>query len=124
MTEMQPGRELDAEIARRVFGREVIPGGGYAHDYSFTDYPAVEVPHYSTDMAAAWLIVEHFRTRRYNIFPSAECGWQSPPGMPEHAVTIEWMVDEPAVIESVHGAGATMPLTICLVALQARGERV
>lgn len=120
----QAGRELDAEIARRVLGSAVIRGGGYGHDFSFTDYPAVQVPSYSTEIAAAWEIVEWFRSRRYNVFLSAECGWQSAPGTPQFAVTIEWMADEPAVIESVFEVGATMPLAICRAALEARKERM
>ena len=69
--EVEAGRELDARIAVVVFG--------YTLDYEFADLhvpPAPHVkdlrdqydewgvlPHYSSDIAAAWLVVEALRAR-------------------------------------------------------------
>jgi hypothetical protein len=72
----EAGRILDAEIAQRIFG--------YTLDYEFADVmggPSVPtlrdqydewglLPHYSTDIAAAWLVVEKMHAE---IDP-AKCG--------------------------------------------------
>lgn len=46
--ELAAGAELDAEIERRLFGREIICSCGIDCD---------DIPPYSTDVAAAWLVV-------------------------------------------------------------------
>jgi hypothetical protein len=100
---MQPGRELDALVAERVFGIQAIvmnwpcevnPDTGRAYPIQFPDpcdledpqlvdvvfspyastavlEPPVEIlPRYSTDIAAAWQVVEHlkpFASGRHSI---------------------------------------------------------
>lgn len=69
--EKKPGRELDREIAERVFGRDRMNARvdfdgepqyhwGYpiGHDYA---------PRYSTDIAAAWQIVRRARQMGYEV---------------------------------------------------------
>lgn len=79
---MQPGRELDALVAEKVMGlpvkwatdpyREIgmpekgrqpylkgVAGGVY--------YDWADVPKYSTDIAAAWAVVERFTRLNYDV---------------------------------------------------------
>lgn len=57
---MSPGRELDAEITRKIFGEEVklidllAWPKGYYRDGDITK----PVPRYSTDISAAWEVVD------------------------------------------------------------------
>jgi hypothetical protein len=71
---MNAGRKLDALVAEKVFGAEV--------DWSIPRYPTVDMkflepndpvahglrtgnfPPYSTDIAAAWAVVDHLRVPR------------------------------------------------------------
>lgn len=59
--QMMAGRELDAEIFCRVFGRERGPDGWFRHPGA-PGWPTNpdDVPPYSTDLAAAWEIIQHF----------------------------------------------------------------
>ena len=62
MTLPGPGREIDAVVASQVMGLEVFqdPDGYWMQVIvGMTDYAIrFEVSHYSTDIAAAWLVVE------------------------------------------------------------------
>jgi hypothetical protein len=48
------GRELDAEVERRVFERAVEPGEDPASPYPYS----ADLPRYCADIAAAWEVVE------------------------------------------------------------------
>jgi hypothetical protein len=53
---MNPGRELDSLIAEKVMGEKFVP-----YDLMLTSYPGNTVyatPPYSTDLAAAWEVME------------------------------------------------------------------
>ncbi|MFO7325980.1 MAG: hypothetical protein DIU62_009710 [Pseudomonadota bacterium] len=50
---MRGGRKMDAAVHRYVFGRRVGRATG------------AEVPHYSTDMAAAWMVLERMFERGF-----------------------------------------------------------
>ena len=65
---MEAGREMDALVAEKVMGYEV-----YRHEYSYhdtvnefteTEYIVenIRVPSYSTDISAAWQVVEKLNT--------------------------------------------------------------
>ncbi len=70
----EPGRELDALVAEKVIGlqvyqateddmiftleREFVQAGDYCYDVE--NHMTRLVPSYSTDIAAAWQVVEHF----------------------------------------------------------------
>jgi hypothetical protein len=47
------GRELDALVAEKVMGRDMTRPAGFKHP--------IGMPHYSTDIAAAWEVVERLR---------------------------------------------------------------
>lgn len=59
---MKPGRELDALIAEEVMGWRIFPDGpnGEMHtiDANQCECHEYDIPHYSTDIAAAWKVVE------------------------------------------------------------------
>ncbi len=60
------GRALDAEIERRVFGRKIgiFTNGEYRTlkaDWDVVGVQTAPTPPYSTDIAAAWLVVERMR---------------------------------------------------------------
>ncbi len=117
---MDTGRELDARIAETVFG--------YTPDYEFADLHVPPAPHvkelrdqydewgilpaYSTDIAAAWLVVEELRARgiwleelsgRYETSYRAGFSWRDP----ERGVRYQQAMAD------------TAPLAICRAALEA-----
>lgn len=123
--EMPAGRECDALIAEKVMGYTLS-------DLSLLAYPKYklfdiesgefsgyvkEVPHYSTDIAAALPIAEKLKISLI----CSEDGW--------YAVVTEDVVHtcnrEPNVAKEVHGKywalADTIPLAICRAALKALG---
>lgn len=111
---MQAGRELDALVAEKVMG--------YTLDYEFAEQmgaPAVPalrdqydewgvLPAYSTDIAAAWNIVEAFARRGFRFHVHANPGHYSARVITE-ANPHDWH----------HAPNASM--AICLAALRAVG---
>lgn len=58
---MPAGREMDAEIIEKVFGRILIKPRSEALKYPHTDWGSTtvnEIPHFSTDIADAWEVVD------------------------------------------------------------------
>ena len=55
--------ERDAEIERRLFGRQVVddPASSRGISVLWPDGTLCELPHYHRDIAAAWLVVERLR---------------------------------------------------------------
>jgi hypothetical protein len=109
---MQPGRELDALVAERVMGWTDFWRRG---EHILYGYPPVErsmgidaerhpVPHYSTDITAAWELVEKFRL---TVTPWSTQGW---------IATVE-----PG--EGWYSPADTAPHAICLAALFIVGNR-
>lgn len=75
---MKPGRELDALISSRVMGdnraqAEDASGYLFIHDQPLivTDRGLSVMSHYSTDIAAAWLVVEKIK-EEYSLTLSYE----------------------------------------------------
>lgn len=122
---MKAGRELDALIAEKVMGWKVVPGQ-YKHIVppnaqlersTFCEYvtsslsvPAMKLPTYSTDIRAAWEIVEklcpqedEFQLKRFN--------------------KKEWDCNFSYFMETSCQAD-TAPHAICLAALKAVGYEV
>ena len=125
MTDLPAGRRLDAWIAEQVMGwkqvvvRQENPG---VPDLPFQygphtqgqrpseDHPYSVVPHYSTDIAAAWEIVEKLRHDR---FPFVSVGidwygktWEARFGVNQHGNSLGY----------AQGC-ETAPLAICRAAL-------
>jgi hypothetical protein len=88
-----------------VFGRAVIGSGGYGHDFSFADYPAVEVPRYSTDIAAAVDVLTWLRDR---------CGIVTITLHPTYVHVLAGRTDTP---DTYGGKAETVPLAACRCAL-------
>lgn len=129
---VQAGPELDAEIARRVFGHEsaTVVNANLPSKYRYmkTDCftprkckelgycpegGCMDMPHYSTDIAEAWLVVEKMRERgwRFVVRDGAERG------VP-YVVTLWGPHDGSPTIVHVD-EGDTAPLAICRAALAA-----
>ena len=121
---MNPGRELDALIAEKIMGIPVykegdeaqtfIGGAGYDpckhHVYKLLDgRVAGWFPCYSTDISAAWEVVE-----RANLFLEIN--------MCKH-FTGRWLVTDISN-EGVLGKSRSLPHAICLAALKAVGHEV
>jgi hypothetical protein len=131
--QMEAGRELDALVAEKVMGAEWDEqwAVGYSilkfredvrhlvtHDWACEKKqvnPAC--PHYSTDIAAAWLIVERLRPAedtRYGVtIESDGAGWYCT----VEDADVEW--DDPAHTSVAYGE--TLPLAICRAALASVG---
>lgn len=62
-TEQFTELERDAEIERRLFGRQVVddPDSSRGISVLWPDGTLRELPHYHRDIAAAWLVVERLR---------------------------------------------------------------
>lgn len=126
---LEAGRELDALVAGRVMGervesrRFVFRNYGdwmYSDTADYDEGPCIPVdavkgylPAYSTDIAAAWLVVEKMREAEW-------CGALDSLGFDG----AEWRCvlwathgDDPTTFH--HGRGHTAPLAICRAALAA-----
>lgn len=116
MAEVEAGRELDVLINQHVMHRPLT---------EICDY-------YSTDIAAAWQVVEHLRKQRFSIFltlvdPSfgvyAAC-------LPENKrircqmskQNQSYIDDNGERVEVADAYGDTAPLAICRAALKAVAE--
>lgn len=107
---MNPGRELDALIAEKVMGLEIVhlgePSKPFVKNFTGTSEPT----EYSTDIAAAWEVVERLKDS-------------------EHAFGFELTQDQGELCEwlAYFGEGRfkaeseTAPHAICLAALKAVG---
>jgi hypothetical protein len=114
-------RELDALVAEKVFGwqrceaqlhptdNRMIRGVGYCPPNWGTGERDVDVvPDYSTDIAAAWQVVEKMRGVIVSINP------------PNDAHDDEWCVEWFDGVHTLDAAcAATAPLAICRAALNA-----
>jgi hypothetical protein len=67
---MEAGREMDSEIAVLIFGKEVsrqLSANGKYHQEDVDGSNRIELPHYSTDIAAAWQVVNKFLKDRIEV---------------------------------------------------------
>jgi len=133
---MKAGREMDALVAEKVMGREVTAnvggferGSGWHDDYGFTRsrHPRnppytfgdkleesnanyERVPFYSTNISAAWEVVEKMRERALCVTLewTITDGWDF--SITPHDFPYEFCIKENA---------SSIPLAICLAALKA-----
>lgn len=108
---MKPGRELDALVAEKVMG---YPGDGNVW-YVTGDYANPDsIPEYSTDIAAAWEVVEKMKhsSWSFSIRSSDDC-------------EAEFSLNDGKFLQNADtvgmGRGDTAPYAICLAALKAVG---
>lgn len=72
------GRELDAAVARYVMGWDVVRTNGVAWygRYPGCKFSTEDVPNYSRDMAAAWLVIERLRDL-WTVATEGVAGWDN-----------------------------------------------
>ena len=99
---LQPGRETDRLVAIHVL--DMHADGPYICREDGHGILAENLPHYSTDIAAAWEVVEKFIERKWSI----EVSWPAPGGF---ACQIRGLY--------AIGNGDTPMLAICKAALLA-----
>lgn len=114
MTHHKPGRELDILIAEKVMGLVLSPDKKYYYEDGIMAVNRINplLPHYSTDIAAAWLVVEKLsRDFLFSIHGGAD-DWEA-----------EFNKNDGRFLISADTIGmaraATAPLAICLAALEA-----
>lgn len=120
---LNPGPELDALIAEKVMGLEPWPIQIFSQK-AFTAprlHPGqfarpCESPSYSTDIAAAWKVVEKVDLFGYHVVP----GWESygPVYRTLCKVKGEWMISDDRSL-GWEVRAPTAPHAICLAALKA-----
>jgi hypothetical protein len=137
-------REIDALVAEKVMGSRVAwikpehidrGDGKGMEEGSFEPYPVmtsgdslIEAPKYSTDIAAAWEVVERMRGEGWSFrFGNNSCakdqnvasfaqGWR---GLGANILTGEYIYDDNSSM-----VAETAPLAICKAALKAKGIEV
>jgi hypothetical protein len=110
---MKPGRELDALIAEKVMGLSVIEPLRlyYRHPTMVTN----EIPDYSTDIAAAWQVVEKIKAQ---IKPGRKERRDFTVMFVDGEWLVGWSLEFGGGMEGM-SAAATAPHAICLAALKA-----
>lgn len=117
MTDHQAGLELDALIAEKVMGYErweedlwVATSDGFAD----------ELPHFSTDIAAAWEVVEKMRVQgvHLGVAPWGKDEWEAFEKMDHLNEARQWVSSRGDDCVHVFGVD-TAPLAICRAALAA-----
>ncbi len=116
---LKAGRELDRMVAQRVFGQELDPENMMLRP---ADYPWT-VPAYSTDIAAAWTVVEKLA----GYVSGRERPWWSVAVFhpkPEQVMCVVYVCPPGYLISDTEEKVAnvvanTAPEAICLAALKA-----
>jgi hypothetical protein len=120
---MRPGREVDAEIAKKVFGHRVWSQAKVLYENAEKgDRP---LRNYSKEMEWAWEVAKHLRMTilpigpvEWFVFvgPAGQTGWDSPTAALEFLNSGEFEGCGAAV-------GDNLPLLICQAALKAMEKR-
>ena len=113
---MKPGRELDLLIAEKIMGLEIADSlvdelEDYYPTYKVTDdedWSELPVPKYSTDIAAAWKVVEKMKN---NHWPFYLANYDN-----------KWSCQ--FAKDSSHAISDQVPHAICLAALKAKGVEI
>lgn len=124
MSDLNPGRELDALIAEKVMGLDVIIS---THEYNKlndvgTASSREPIKSYSTNISAAWEVVEKFNRGDYNEKMVSCCIdieiCDCPIGDFKDGNWVSVSIYSPSQIK-VQAFGKTAPHAICLAALKA-----
>lgn len=130
---MDAGRELDALVATHIFGYRVATKAslGYVRTDDYlcqTDHDGKwgHLDEYSTDIAAAWLVVERFGLSVLSIREEGHVvGWFA--GLYGDRTDSDYLDTEMGVIDGrfggtfggdLYASAPTAPLAICLAALR------
>lgn len=132
---IEAGRELDALIAEKVFGCRVLWQSASVHGpycgclckdgYKKGPHgdPAAfdeDLPYYSTDISAAWLVVERMRSSKWN-FCIVDMQGRSPTTFCAQFGETKKKKDGKG--RGFFEAAESAPLAICVTALAAVGEK-
>lgn len=125
VTEVAAGRELDAEVAVRVMGWENLQSGAYTpwgrdvcgtdptHEGGWDGAGRKPIPHYSTKIGDAWLVVEKLKFSV--IYYEGRRKWYV--GRFDGGIWDHGPIDGDLSPDPDHGY-ATAPEAICRAALQ------
>jgi len=122
MMTVQAGKALDELIAEHVMGwtKHTYPLEGFTEWKDAEGYwQKYTLPAYSTEIQAAWLVVERMKAIRWDVLVR----WSEAPenGRNYH----RWLCWVAVDLTTGYGADAdTAPLAICLAALKAVGHEV
>jgi len=105
---LKAGRELDALVAEKVMGFWDVQmyEGKLVHGENNTNGWPMQTPCYSTEIAAAWEVVE-------KVGRATEIRWH--PKAEQRVVVMIGVYDTPGGVAEAE----TLPLAICLAALEA-----
>ena len=113
---MQPGRELDALVEQYVFGNKVRWVQDLITDqYPVSDQEGYIVDYYSTDISAAWEVVEKMSKTCFSEVAMTELddgawGWMA---------RFILVLNEPYTVKGYRATAKTAPEAICKAALLA-----
>jgi len=120
--QLEAGFELNATIAVKVFGWKKVEvtghnfsGFGYFRESRI--YDIYELPNYSTDISAAWEVVEKMKEHKGEWFAleyyPAEDSWEAGWKYDDYDTGPSWSIFRN------HATAKTLPLAICRAALKA-----
>lgn len=119
---MKPGRDLDALIAEKVMGGnqyEAYFVKAIDHDSASVSYETrLTWPPYSTDIAAAWVVVDALYIHKHVMVLYKENTVMAPSGW---YASFDFKYPEPDKAEDQFIWAKTAPHAICLAALKAVG---
>jgi hypothetical protein len=131
---MKTGRELDALIAEKVMGwtdieeDESDPNTRYSWNEAFIGLDPTapgcfrSIPCYSTDMAAAWEVLEKMQAQGYRWCLLIRDELKSDTRILPYAEFLHYGKYAPGKVDTcVFAEDESMPLAICLAALRAVG---
>lgn len=102
---MRPSRALDRAIAEKVLGLTIETKTFYASNGACSN----DLPRYSADIAAAWQIVEHLNNLGWLIASMYQLDKSR-----DYYIAFTRQSEVPA-----RGGAPTLPMAICIAALQA-----
>lgn len=116
-------RELDAEIGERVMGLRVFPEPTWGDPWRVEGLPDTQLPPFSTDIAAAWTVVEKLKS--FAKIGDVPCDLCIKVGIGDGVfceifdMSPMGYVGYEGDLISSHAEADTAPLAICLAALGA-----
>ena len=126
-----PGRELDALVAEKVMGHDLRASPFRASEPFDLSAPNQSIPHYSTDISAAWEIVEKlkfgFYELSYNCLSPESFHASIGDDLKIHEGSPEidgFKMKFIGILKSYEANGQSAPHAICLAALKSVGVEI